>query len=73
MCKWRMFDSFNQQQVTDAMNQHKQKCSNWDYGRVQKYWTEVSKTGETILCIQYESGNVWHYHRAVNNNALSIF
>lgn len=72
MCKWRMLDSFEQHQIVDAMGQHKKKCSNWEFGSVQKYWTEKTEKGETILCIQYESGNVWHYHRS-QNNVMNIF
>jgi hypothetical protein len=34
---------------------------------------ETDQNGMTVLCIQYESGHVWHYHRASQGNLISIY
>lgn len=73
MCIWRMIDSFAQHMIVEAMQQHKERCKSWKDGRISKYWMETDKNGMTVLCIQYESGHVWHYHRAPQGNLISIY
>ncbi|WP_026504055.1 hypothetical protein [Butyrivibrio sp. NC3005] len=63
MCLWMNLDYLLQQDVMAAMNYHKGKCSEWKDGSVRKYWVEHSATGQSILCVEYDSGNVWKYRR----------
>jgi hypothetical protein len=72
MCKWRMLDSFAQHQIVDAMTQHKQRCENWNYGNVRKYWMDKDENGSTVLCVEYEKGTIWHYQRSAGT-ALNIY
>lgn len=73
MCKWRMIDSFAQHMIVEAMQQHKEKCTSWKDGSISKYWIEKDQNGKTVLCIQYESGNVWHYHRSPQSDLICIY
>lgn len=73
MCRWRMIDSFAQHLIVDAMQQHKEKYEDWNDGRINKYWLEKDDNGMTVMCIEYENGNVWHYHRSNKGDAINIF
>lgn len=51
-------------QVTVFVNIHMQAFENWREGKVAKVWCD----DDGILCIEYDSGNWWHYK--LNNNNL---
>ncbi|WP_026506170.1 hypothetical protein [Butyrivibrio sp. NC3005] len=70
MCAWRNVDSLTQHAIVDAVNQHKEQCKTWNYGRIQKYWLDKDMDNQTILCIQYENGTTFRYHR--NGKEMSL-
>ena len=37
---------------------HKKACVGWNEGSISKVWIDDQKN----LCIEYESGNWWHYN-----------
>lgn len=40
-----------------AMGIHKMAYEKWREGDISRFWLDV----DGILCVQYESGNWWHY------------
>ncbi|SFS07832.1 hypothetical protein [Anaeromicropila populeti] len=43
--------------LIEVYEAHKATYENWKEGDIAEYWFEE----EGILCIEYESGNWWHY------------
>jgi len=41
-----------------VFNNHKKAFGEWKEGNVKKVWLDNDKT----LCIEYQSGNWWHYN-----------
>lgn len=37
---------------------HKKTFDEWTYGKIKKVWFD----SDSNLCIEYESGNWWHYN-----------
>ncbi|MBZ0313470.1 hypothetical protein K7185_13425 [Clostridium butyricum] len=37
--------------------EHKKAFEKWNEGSILKYWYDNSN----VLCVQYDSGNWWHY------------
>ena len=37
---------------------HKKTLDKWTYGEIKKVWFD----SDSNLCIEYESGNWWHYN-----------
>lgn len=54
----------NSLNVKQAYKKHKQAFSCWAEGEPVRAWYNTDNT----LCIEYESGNWWHYR--LNNNNL---
>lgn len=54
----------NSLNVKEYSKQHKEAFETWLEGEPIKSWYDT----DNILCIEYESGNWWHYQK--NNNAL---
>ena len=47
------------EKLTDeCVSRHKQAVENWAEGEPVKVWFDIDNN----LCIQYESGNWWHYN-----------
>lgn len=51
-------------EINEELNQidiytykHTRACEHWKEGKVKKIWHDK----DNILCVQYESGNWWHY------------
>lgn len=50
--------------VKFCLSEHKKAFENWNEGEVIKVWYDENN----ILCIQYASGQWWHY--TLSNNQL---
>lgn len=48
-----------EQLAVEMSERHKTDVENWDYGEIQKVWFDQ----DGVLCIEYESGNWWHYNK----------
>ena len=49
---------FMEQKATEFYNKHKEAVENWTEGEPVKVWFDMDEN----LCIEYESGNWWHYN-----------
>ena len=49
-----------EQKATECCNSHKEAVEDWKEGEISKVWID----GNGNLCIEYESGNWWHYNEA---------
>lgn len=47
-----------------CMEEHKKTFEFWREGGIVNYWEEENG----VMCVQYESGNWWHYRQ---NNKIS--
>lgn len=56
--------NINSLNVQEYYKKHKAVYENWLEGEPVRAWYDA----DNILCIEYASGNWWHYR--VNNNAL---
>lgn len=49
---------FMEQKATEFYNKHKEAVEDWKEGEPVKVWFDMDEN----LCIEYESGNWWHYN-----------
>lgn len=49
---------FMEQKATEFYNKHKEAVENWTEGEPVKVWFDMDEN----LCIEYDSGNCWHYN-----------
>lgn len=56
--EFKKLRSFMEQRATECYQSHKQAFENWQEGDIAKVW--IDKDGN--ICIEYESGNWWHYN-----------
>lgn len=49
---------FMEQKATEFYNKHKEAVENWTEGEPVKVWFDMDDN----LCIEYDSGNCWHYN-----------
>lgn len=49
---------FMEQKATEFYNRHKEAVENWTEGEPVKVWFDMDDN----LCIEYDSGNCWHYN-----------
>ena len=47
-----------EQLATESYKNHKSAFENWTYGEVKKVWFDADNN----LCIEYESGDWFHYN-----------
>jgi hypothetical protein len=47
-----------EQRALEYSNAHKKAFEKWDEGEIKKIWID----SEGNVCIEYESGNWWHYN-----------
>ena len=47
-----------EQLATQAFVSHKKTCDEWREGEIEKVWFD----SDSNLCIEYQSGNCWHYN-----------
>lgn len=50
--------SFMNQKAAEFYNKHKEAVENWTEGEPVKVWFDMDDN----LCIEYDSGNCWHYN-----------
>lgn len=49
---------FMEQKATEFYNKHKEAVEDWKEGEPVKVWFDMDDN----LCIEYDSGNCWHYN-----------
>lgn len=49
---------FMEQKATEFYNKHKEAVEDWKEGEPVKVWFDFDDN----LCIEYDSGNCWHYN-----------
>ena len=49
---------FMEQKAAEFYNRHKEAVENWTEGEPVKVWFDMDDN----LCIEYDSGNCWHYN-----------
>ena len=47
-----------EQRAVECSEMHKQAFEKWKEGDIEKVWLD----GQGNLCIEYQSGNWWHYN-----------
>lgn len=53
----KLFDLM-EQRATEYYQCHKKAFENWQEGEIEKVWID----GQGNMCIEYASGNWWHYN-----------
>lgn len=48
-----------EQRAIETFKRHMQAFEEWQEGDIKKVWLD----DRGVLCIQYESGNWWHYEK----------
>ena len=56
--EFKKLRSLMEQRATECYQSHKQTFKDWQEGGIAKIWID----GQGNLCIEYESGNWWHYN-----------
>jgi hypothetical protein len=49
---------FMEQRATEYYQNHKRAFGDWQEGDISRVWTD----NDGNMCIEYESGNWWHYN-----------
>lgn len=50
-----------EKRALNNFEKHKNFFENWQEGEIVKVWYEDYKNKD-VICIEYESGNWWHYN-----------
>lgn len=56
--EYKQMKSFLEEKAKEHFENHKQVFENWQEGEIEKIWLDA----EGNICIEYESGNWWHYN-----------
>lgn len=56
--EYREKQRFMEQKAAEFYNRHKEAVENWTEGEPVKVWFDMDDN----LCIEYDSGNCWHYN-----------
>lgn len=56
--EYKELKSFMEQKAQEHYEAHKKAFEDWKEGGISKVWID----GQGNLCIEYESGNWWHYN-----------
>lgn len=56
--EFKELKAYLEQRATEHYEEHKKAFENWREGNIDKVW--IDKDG--YICIQYESGEWWHYN-----------
>lgn len=55
--EFKRLKAYMEQIAKEHYDEHKKAFENWNEGDIDRIW--IDKDG--YICIQYESGNWWHY------------
>lgn len=56
--EYKKMKNHMEQKAQEHCEQHKAACENWKEGNIKKIWIDAGGN----ICIEYESGNWWHYN-----------
>jgi hypothetical protein len=56
--EFKRLKAYLEQRAKEHYEAHKSAFENWRFGDIDKIW--IDKDG--LICIQYESGDWWHYN-----------
>lgn len=58
--EFKQLKAFLEKRAKELYTEHKNHWDTWRFGDIEKIW--IDKDG--FICIQYESGDWWHYNDA---------
>lgn len=58
--EYKQMKTFLEEKAQECFESHKQAVEDWQEGEIEKVWID----GEGNICIEYTSGNWWHYRNA---------
>lgn len=56
--EYKRLKAHMEQRAVECSMKHKQAFEEWREGDIEKVWLD----GQGNLCIEYQSGNWWHYN-----------
>lgn len=56
--EYKQLKKHMEQKAQEYCERHKAAFENWKEGSIKKVWID----GDGNICIEYESGNWWHYN-----------
>lgn len=58
IAEYKELRAYMEKRAIECFQMHKQALEIWKEGEIEKVWIDSQKN----LCIEYESGNWWHYN-----------
>lgn len=59
LAEFKEVQTETEQLVIQAFESHKKVFEEWKEGEIEKVWFD----SDSNLCIEYQSGNWWHYNQ----------
>ena len=56
--EFKEFKIYLEQRARDLYEEHKSHWDTWQFGDIDKVWID----NDGFICIQYKSGDWWHYN-----------